>query len=210
MVQLRQAYLQNNPPCLEFEYINGGDLASWMQAHGAVEPQRAAEMIRELAEAVAHFHGLDPPLVHRDLKPANILLQGSGDKMRLKIADFGIGGLAAAECIEASRGGVSPSLFACTSLHGSHTPLYASPEQMRGDPADPADDVHALGVIWRQLLTGDLQAGPPSGRRWEAKLLQAGMTQPQVDLLASCFDSREQRLPDAACPGDRDAETVFR
>src|SRR5207253_11235524 len=41
-----------------------------------------------------------------------------------------------------------------TSLRGAHTPIYASPQQVRGEAPDPRDDVHALGVIWYQLLTG--------------------------------------------------------
>ena len=53
-------------------------------------------------------------------------------------------------------------------VRGSCTPMYASPDQMRGADADPRDDVHALGVIWYQILTGNLGASRPSGKGWPA------------------------------------------
>ena len=54
-------------------------------------------------------------------------------------------------------------------LTGAYSPLYASPQQMKGEKPDPRDDVYALGVIWHQLLTGDLTSPAPDrakvGRR---------------------------------------------
>src|SRR5262249_58043838 len=73
---------------------------------------------------------------------------------------------------------------------GACTPLYASPQQLRGMPADPRDDIHALGVIWYQLLTGELGSGAPSGRLWASRLLERGLSDPAVDLLAACVEPR--------------------
>ena len=78
--------------------------------------------------------------------------------------------------------------YLASQLWGSHTPLYASPQQQRGDAPDPRDDVHALGVIWYQLLTGDLTAGRPGGTRWVRRLAEQGVPPAQVDLLGSCFE----------------------
>ena len=83
---------------------------------------------------MAFAHRLDPPIVHRDLKPANILVEASPDgKMSLRIADFGIGGVAAGHALAPGRRDVSQGQFLATALRGAHTPLYASPQQMRGD-----------------------------------------------------------------------------
>ena len=65
-----------------------------------------------------------------------------------------------------SRTRTAESGVVATMAHGSYTALYASPQQRRGEGPDPRDDIHALGVIWHQLLTGDLTSGVPGGLHW--------------------------------------------
>src|SRR5262249_31727281 len=83
-------------------------------------------------------------------------------------------------------------------LRGACTPLYASPQQMRGDLADPRDDVYSLGVIWYQLLTGDLMRGCPTGRGWQKRLTEQGMSEPMLNLLMDCFGDEPADRPDDA------------
>jgi hypothetical protein len=207
IVPLLQTYLHVEPPCLAYEYVEGGDLAGLIQSwHGPFGPlparlvEDAAGVVRELADIVAHAHQLEPPIVHRDLKPANILVQRLGDgRTALRIADFGISGLVAGHALEEERRGTGRGRILATALRGAHTPLYASPQQVRGEPPDPRDDVYALGVIWYQLLTGDLTAGRPGGTRWMRRLGEQGMPPAQLDLLGSCFEDN---------PADRPASAV--
>ncbi len=70
---------------------------------------------------------------------------------------------------------------------------------MRGDKPDPTDDVYALGVIWYQLLTGDLTKGPPGGDAWRKRLSDRGMTPALLALLASSYEDE---------PGDRPANAL--
>src|SRR5262245_591800 len=194
IVELRHTYLSADPPCLEYEYVEGGDLAGliqeWHQSRGSPRPSETAQLLLRLAEILGFTHQLRPPLVHRDLKPANILVQaGTNGAVQCKIADFGIGGLVTRpDLLPGTRLAVPPGLSLATVARGSYTPLYASPQQMRGEPPDPRDDVYSLGVIWYQLLTGDLSRGVPSGVRWLNELKQRGMSEPLVELLASCVE----------------------
>jgi len=200
IVPLLQTYLRADPPCLEYELVEGGDLAGLMQemvAQGGMSPAFAGQIISRLAKTIAFAHGLNPPIVHRDLKPANILVQRKPDgKVGLRIADFGIGGLAAASvirqeiCRPASRQQTLPS-----AIRGAYTPIYASPQQRRGLPPDVRDDVHALGVIWHQLLVGDTTAERPGGRGWRKKLEQRGMSAALLDVLESCIEDEPDERP---------------
>jgi len=132
------------------------------------------------------------------LKPSNILVERRPDgKIVLRVTDFGIGGLAAQPVLERSRSSPLEENMASV-LTGSYSPLYASPQQMRGDNPDPRDDVYALGVIWYQLLTGDLTSPAPTGRRWVDGLRRQGMSDAAVDLLSSCFESDPAHRPDDA------------
>jgi hypothetical protein len=201
IVPLRQAYLDREPLCLEYEYINGGDLsallAEW-QRGGKIPRRQVNRIVLRLAEIIAHAHTLHPPIVHRDLKPANILVERSPDsKLQLRVTDFGIGGIAAAQSLHATRRGTTTrGQQLSTSLRGSHTPIYASPQQVRGEAPDPRDDVHALGIIWYQLLTGDLTAGIPAD--WTTVLEDLGQPDPLIRLLGACVASRpEKRLANA-------------
>src|SRR5205085_1977279 len=79
IVRLLQTYLDANPPCLEYECVDGGDLAGlireWHRAQGGPTAEQAARVVLRLAEVVGFAHRLQPPIVHRDLKPANILVE---------------------------------------------------------------------------------------------------------------------------------------
>jgi hypothetical protein len=81
IVQLRHTFLSAEPPFLEYELVEGGDLGGliieWHRAQGGPDGARAARVIQRLAEIVsfAHTRGI----IHRDLKPANILVRETGE-----------------------------------------------------------------------------------------------------------------------------------
>jgi len=192
IVPLLNTFLGADPPCLEYEYVPGGDLSAIIRdarPNGGLPPRQAARIIEELAGVVGFAHRLTPPVVHRDLKPANILVQRTSDgKWVFRVTDFGIGGVAAEQAIGKSRLGASHGHLLVSCLIGSYTPLYASPQQVQGGLPDPRDDVYSLGVIWHQLLTGELLAGAQSGNAWKKHLAKKGMTTPLIDLLEECIN----------------------
>ena len=196
IVRLQQAWLSCEPPCLEYEYINGGDLcglmSEWLNLPGERRVLMALQMLLKLARTVAPLHALQLPIVHRDLKPANVLvLRKPEGRIDLKIADFGIGGLAIDHGFAEYEGTLSQMEILTRSLRGSHTPLYASPEQQKGEVPHPADDVHALGVIGFQLLVCDLGRAPTGD--WDNELKEMGISHAAVRLLRQCFARRANR-----------------
>jgi serine/threonine protein kinase len=78
IVPLLDASLSGDPPCLKYEYVEGGDLAGlvrdWQDSPPSCRWRAAAEITLRLAKIVAYAHRLSPAIVHRDLKPGNILL----------------------------------------------------------------------------------------------------------------------------------------
>ncbi|HEX4612499.1 MAG TPA: serine/threonine-protein kinase, partial [Urbifossiella sp.] len=215
VVPLLDAALDGNAPWLMYEYVGGGaltDLVHRWQAHAGPERERVVvAALHELAAAVGHFHRLAPPIVHRDLKPSNILLGnaefgmlndesrtktlGAGrEAFRLRITDFGIGGVAVDYLrTQQGRGLSLMSGWLETSLRGSYTPLYASPQQRAGGPPDPRDDVHALGVIGYQMATGRLDQAP--GIDAAEDLREAGIGDGFVALLSRCVAQKPERRP---------------
>ncbi len=200
IVPLLHTYLNADPPCLEYEYVSGGDLVSGVHTalqKGPLTPDTAAGMVLNLARTMGFAHRLSTPIVHRDLKPANILLRPrpDGRSSDLLIADFGIGGIAAKQALDAENR--LSGLASMSILAGSHTALYASPQQRQGAAPDPRDDVHALGVIWYQLLIGDLtkEVSPD----WREEVADRAVPEGQVKLLGACLAANTQRRPaDAA------------
>jgi formylglycine-generating enzyme required for sulfatase activity len=203
IVQLLHTYLRTDPPCLEYEYVEGGNLASWMRerrgSQGGLPPEHVIALMRQLAGIVGYAHQLEPPVVHRDLKPANILVQLTPNgEISLKVADFGIGGIVSGRALQESRSSALGGLSLTSAVRGAWTPLYSSPQQMGGDPPDPRDDVYSLGVIWYQLLTGNVAAGAPlapGDLLWAKPHLKRGMTVAQACLLASCLEAFAERRP---------------
>src|SRR5262249_41200839 len=100
---------------------------------------------------------------------------------RARLTDFGI---------------ASAARSLTTTLRGAHTPLYASPEQARGDEPDPRDDVYALGVIGFQLLVGDALAVPAG--LWADDLRERGAGADLIRLLGECLGRAERRPADGA------------
>ncbi len=201
IVRLLHSYLRADPPCLEYEYVAGGDIAGVIRdwhCSGTCPIELFTSVITELADIVGFAHRLTPPVVHRDLKPANILVQsGPGDTLQLTVTDFGIGGIAANQTIKELA--AKPAWHVTAMATGTYTPLYASPQQTAGKPADPRDDVHALGVLWYQMLTGNLSAGRPGGSWWKKKLAGQGMKAELIELLEGCFEEEPENRPrDAA------------
>ncbi len=203
LVRLLQSYLDVDPPCLVFDYIPGGDLTRlircWHESHPT--PARlhweTVRLVYRLAGILSGAHQLVPAVVHRDLKPSNILLQPTApNRVRLCVADFGIGGIAAQRAV-ASSFATSAKEVLTTSLRGAHTPLYASPQQKEGHPASPRDDVYALGVIGYQVLTGDTTVAPPADM--DEELSERQVPDRVSRLLGQCLiEEAEDRLANAA------------
>ena len=120
------------------EYLPGGTLEERLAPGRPLPDDETRRIAGEIAAGLAHAH--ERGLVHRDLKPSNVLFDAEG---RAKIADFGIARHRRAE--RADRGGDR-------ARHGA----YISPEQAAGQPATPASDVYAFGVILFRMLTGRL------------------------------------------------------
>jgi hypothetical protein len=200
---LLHAYLNSDPPCLEYPYVEGGTLVEFLdqarQLGSSLAPGQVERVVGRIAQILAAAHRATPRLVHRDLKPANVLLERRpGGKRLLRVTDFGIGAIVAQPQLEQARTGSSLQANMASVLTGSYTPLYASPQQSRGDKPDPRDDVYALGVIWYQLLAHDLTSPAPTGRRWMEPLRDRGVSEAAIDLLASCLESDPAYRPEDA------------
>jgi eukaryotic-like serine/threonine-protein kinase len=123
-------------PFIVMEHLGGGSLEERLAREGAQPPARALAWLEQAAATLdsAHRHGV----VHRDVKPANLLLDSHDE---LHVADFGI----------ASAAGLDSMTLTGTVLG---TAGYLSPEQARGERADPASDLYALAVVAYELLSG--------------------------------------------------------
>jgi serine/threonine-protein kinase len=138
--------LPNGAPYMVMEYLEGGDLAAWLEQRGALPLEQAVEFVLQASVAVADAHALG--IVHRDLKPANLFcVRRSDGQLSIKVLDFGISKMTD---VGASAPG---SMTRTSALMGS--PLYMSPEQMRSPKdVDAQTDIWALGVILFELMTG--------------------------------------------------------
>ena len=120
------------------ELIDGPDLKDLIRARGPMPAEEVVAILVQVLAGLGYAHAR--ALVHRDIKPQNIMLTQDGTA---KVTDFGIAkGLADTTLTDAG--------FGMGTVH------YISPEQARGEPATPASDLYAVGVMLYEMLTGVL------------------------------------------------------
>ncbi|HXR64402.1 MAG TPA: serine/threonine-protein kinase, partial [Ktedonobacteraceae bacterium] len=128
--------------------ISGGTLAHKLAlASGPLPLHEIASYLDQLASAIdySNQHGM----VHRDIKPSNVLIDEQGN---VYLADFGIVRLFASDHLTIDE---APTTLTTTGkIYG--TPAYMAPERFRGEQAEPATDIYALGILLYQLVTGQL------------------------------------------------------
>jgi serine/threonine-protein kinase len=125
---------------LAMEYLEGESLEKYAERGSLLAIRKCVDVVAQVCDALDYAHSRG--IVHRDIKPANIMILKNG---LVKVTDFGI---ARATATSKTRTGV---------IKG--TPYYMSPEQISGMKVDGRSDIFSLGVVFYQLLTGELPFG---------------------------------------------------
>jgi serine/threonine protein kinase len=124
------------------DYVTGTDLREVLLRQGAIEPNRAVDLLEQFASALDAAHGRG--LVHRDVKPANIMITVKDGEEHAYLTDFGL-----AKKFDGASG-----LTAKGSVVG--TVDYMAPEQITGSRTDARTDIYALGCVFYQMLSGQV------------------------------------------------------
>ena len=124
---------------IAMDYVAGKSLASYTSKDNLLPVPMVYWIVAEVADALAYAHAAG--IVHRDVKPSNILYDENSQEV--KVADFGVARLLDSTLAKTRTGEVLGS------------PLYMSPEQIRGEKVTGQSDIYSLGVTFYQLLTGE-------------------------------------------------------
>jgi serine/threonine-protein kinase len=128
----------NSTPYLVTELVIGKSMRDFVQSAAPVPPDQAVQLIRKIADGIAHCH--DHGIIHRDLKPENILITDEGQPI---ILDFGLA---------LTKKSYRVTYANLSSTAG--TPDYMAPEQIEGQRGDQRTDLYAVGIMFFELLTG--------------------------------------------------------
>jgi tetratricopeptide (TPR) repeat protein len=169
-----------NPPYIVMEYLS----RSLNQTIKPMPPTDALKMILKVLDALSYTHKKGH--IHADIKPENILLSKKDEP---KLTDWGVGriaGLSLPEC----------------SLQQACTPLYAAPEQVRGEPPDVRTDIWQIGVVLYEMVTGKNPFDSEDSGRICAKILSEDQVNlpsagnPNVKWLDTIIVTCLQKRPD--------------
>ncbi len=127
---------------LVMEFVDGIDLFEYLTRQGPLDPVEALKIIRQACRALDHAY--QQGVVHRDIKPSNFLVTRQGERLLIKLTDFGLAREAGNEEFRVTRAGTTIG-----------TLDYMSPEQARDSGlADVRSDLYSLGCTWYHLLAG--------------------------------------------------------
>ena len=129
---------ENGYHYIVMEYVRGKDLKQLIAQRGALCKEEAVSIMKQLVSAVAEAHRHN--IIHRDIKPQNVLVKDDGT---IKVVDFGIA--LAQDALQLTQ---SDSVMG--SVH------YLAPEVARGEAATPQSDIYALGIVFYELLSGEV------------------------------------------------------
>ncbi|WP_437307304.1 nSTAND1 domain-containing NTPase [Sorangium sp. So ce388] len=128
-----------------FERAPGQSLAELLSTQGALEPEEARRLMREVLDALACAHRQG--MVHGDVRPAHVMVVPAGAELSALLFGFGFGVVAAG-----ARGEAGGAHASGTELVGSQA--YLAPEQRRGFPPIARSDLYAWGLVFLECLTG--------------------------------------------------------
>ncbi|TDD89136.1 DUF4389 domain-containing protein [Actinomadura rubrisoli] len=154
------AELDQDPPYIVTEYIDGPSLEKAVQERGPLPGSDLEGLAVGVATALAAIHGAG--IVHRDLKPANVLLSSTGPR----VIDFGI-----ARALDAADGPTRTGQFV-------GTPSYIAPELLRGEAVEQASDVFSWGCVVAYAGTG---RPPFQGKTVAETFHRIGSEEPVLD-----------------------------
>ncbi|CAG0935836.1 serine/threonine-protein kinase PknK [Thermoflexales bacterium] len=137
IVTILAAIEQAGEQRIVMEYVPGGTLRDLLEKEGPLSCERSLIIALELADALSRAHHLN--IIHRDLKPDNVLLAADGTP---RLTDFGMARLTHDD-VRLTQPGM---------IVGS--PVYLSPEALRGEELDPRSDIWSFGVLLYELLAG--------------------------------------------------------
>ncbi|MBL8174090.1 MAG: serine/threonine protein kinase [Bryobacterales bacterium] len=196
---------EEGTPYLVMQYVEGIPLEELIRG-GPVALEVAADLVRQIGGALDAAHAAR--ILHRDLKPANIMLQPlAGGEYHVKLIDFGIAGLLAAD----GSGAVTRTLVG--------TEAYMAPEQWDGQ-LGKASDIYAFGVVAYEILTGVLPFEADNELRrmflrrdgeWKrAKTIRPEIPGETDELIAAALAVDARRRPENAAEfGRRLAQTLL-
>jgi serine/threonine-protein kinase len=140
-------------PFIAMEYLDGEDLHRRVEREGPLSPEAALKVGAQACAGLQRAH--EAGVVHRDIKSANLFLaRGAGDRVTVKVLDFGIAKVRADPLAQSQQQGITRS----GAMLGS--PFYMSPEQAMGErDVDARTDVWSLGVVLYEALCGKTPFG---------------------------------------------------
>jgi serine/threonine protein kinase len=142
IVTLYESGEQEGVLFLAMEFIDGIDLAEYIQRRGRVDPEEARRIVMQTCKALQH--AFDQGITHRDIKPSNFLLANIDGRTRVKMADMGLSRNTTDEEYRVTRAGTTVG-----------TVDYMAPEQARDSAsADIRSDIYSLGCTLYHMLAG--------------------------------------------------------